>query len=88
VIWGVLQNGRSRSFGPQPLPVDQVVERDRYAVSRRLGAVVDLVGVTSPPPMVLAAHYCAEYAESKRMRGMTGLGEALGEVFAGFEGRR
>lgn len=81
VIWGLLQNGRYRTFEAQPKPSAEVVERDRYAVSKRLGRIVDLVGIAHPPALVLAAHYCAEYREAKRNEGVDGLGEALDAIF-------
>lgn len=83
VIWGLLQNGRRRTFEPEPKPVNVIVERDRYAVSKRLGRVVDLVGVERPPALVLAAHYCAEYREARQTRGLDGLGDAIDALFPG-----
>lgn len=80
VIWGLLQNGRRRTFEPEPQPVETVVERDRFHVSRRLGRVVDLVGVANPPSVVLVAHYCREYADAKRLRNVARLDDAFDTV--------
>jgi hypothetical protein len=82
VIFGLLQNGRRRTFEPEPKPVNVVVERDRYAVSKRLGRVVDLVGIASPPSVVLAAHYCAAYAEKKLMGRMAKADAAVIEALS------
>lgn len=77
VVWGLLQSGYHRAFQPKLVPTADVAERDRYGVHRRLGRVVDLNGVTNPPPSVLVAHMCTEYAEALRMRGLSKLSDAL-----------
>lgn len=82
IVWGLLQNGRKRTFEPDPKPVGQVVERDRYAVSKRLMRVVDLVGIANPPTLVLAAHYCAAYAEKKLMGRMAKADAAIVEALS------
>lgn len=82
VIWGILQNGRARSFAPAPVPAASVVERDRFAVSKTYNRVVDLVGV-EPPAMVLTPHYCAEYGQRKLH--VDRAGDVLGDVLAEME---
>lgn len=77
VIWGLLQNGRRRSFQPEPMAAELVAEADRFAVSKHLRCVVDLLGVNPPPSSVLVMHLCVEYAEAKRMRGMETLTDAV-----------
>jgi hypothetical protein len=81
IIRGLLQSGYHRSFMTELQPTSQVAEHDRYAVHRRLRCVVDLIAVAHPPSKVLVPHYCQEYAEAVRMRGMSGLGDAIEEVF-------
>jgi hypothetical protein len=70
VLWGTLQNGRSRTFDPEPKRIGQVAPADRFAYSRRYRAVVCLDGEPSPPALVHVPHYCAAYAEAKAMRGV------------------
>jgi len=54
-----------------------VPEAERFAVSRRQQRVVDLIGERHPPPTVLVMHRCTEYAEARRMRGVSDLGDLL-----------
>jgi hypothetical protein len=43
---------------------------------------VDLVGIASPPSVVLAAHYCAAYAEKKLMGRMAKADAAVIEALS------
>jgi len=76
VLWGLLQNGYWRTFQESFQPPEEVAERDRFAVSRRLNRVVDVPG-THVPDQVLTPHYCAAYAETKLMRGVVGVGQLV-----------
>ncbi|GAA4455522.1 hypothetical protein [Phytohabitans houttuyneae] len=58
VVWGTLQNGRNRCFDRAPQPCAAVAPTQRYAYSRRLGAVVCLDGERHLPPLVLRGHVC------------------------------
>jgi hypothetical protein len=63
IVWGTLQNGRNRCFDRAPQPCAVVAPADRYAYSRRLGAVVCLDGERHLPPLVLRRHVCARYLQ-------------------------
>lgn len=65
VVWGTLQNRRRRSFDRKPVPAADVAPGDRYAYSRRIGAVVNLDGERNAPSRVLVPHRCREYAEHR-----------------------
>ena len=77
VIWGLLQNGRWRTFQAEPIAAEMGAAEDRFAVSRSRRCVVDLLGVDPPPSPVLVLHLCVEYAEARRMRGVSEFGDEL-----------
>lgn len=64
VVWGTLQNGRNRCFDRTPQPCAAVAPAERYAYSRRFGAVVCLDGERHLPPLVLRSHSCTRYIQA------------------------
>jgi hypothetical protein len=72
-----LPHGGTRSFDIA-LAAD-VAEDDRYAYSKRLHHVVDLVG-QRPPDHVLATHRCREYAEARLMASVAGMDDLFGSA--------
>lgn len=77
IVWGLLMNGRRRSFEPKAYPAAEVAEGDRFAVSKRYNRVVDLVAEPRQPDEVLVAHRCLEYAKARMMHGVTDLSDEL-----------
>lgn len=80
VVWGTLQNGRARSFEPDPVPGHIVPPAEAHAFSRRIGAVVCLDGVGWMPGHVLVPHYCDEFYAARVLR-------HAGRAFADIEAR-
>lgn len=81
VVWGMLQNGRRRSFEPELYPAADVAEGDRFAVHLRLRRVVDLLGHPNPPARVLLTHRCLEYAKARQMRGVAAIADVIEDIF-------
>ncbi|MCX5070848.1 hypothetical protein OOJ91_33930 [Micromonospora lupini] len=79
VIWGRLQNGRSRTFQPDLVKASEVpAEKERFAVRRGEPYVIDLEGIRhSPDMLVLVPHYCAEYRERRQNRNVDSLADLL-----------
>lgn len=91
VVWGTLQNRRRRSFDREPVPAAAVAPQDRYAYSRRAGAVVNLDGERRTPDRVLVPHRCAQYAawrEEQRIAAMAIDHDTLIAAVSGGQPRR
>ncbi|MBM0201938.1 hypothetical protein JNW90_01545 [Micromonospora sp. STR1s_5] len=81
VIWGVLQNGRSRTFQPELVMAHTVADKERFAVRNGRPFVVDLEGIRHDPDMlVLTPHYCAEYRTNRDLRDVDALANLLPDV--------
>jgi len=82
VVWGLLANGRYRSFAPELVTASEVPERERFALPRRGTYLIDLEGIRHDPSMkVLTPHYCASYKQAKQeereMRNVVRLADLL-----------
>ncbi|KAB1110785.1 MULTISPECIES: hypothetical protein [Micromonospora] len=81
MIWGVLQNGRNRTFQPDLVKASQVPEKERFAARKGKPYLIDLEGIDHDPNMlVLTPHYCAEYRTNRDLRNVESLSAMLPDV--------